>query len=138
MNLQENINRIQEMMRIINEESKNESFIEKTLKLDGFYDFEISYDNSYYNGNGPLTHEMIMYFIGKDGNYVRYDSGNVKSVKLYFRVRGNEPYLVDMDVLPGSFFRKIPPHIYEKFFEEKGSKVLKSYSKHKGGFDNWV
>ena len=127
------------VLRVINEMDENESFLKDLFEFEGYYDFEIIYSNSYYPGNGPLTHVLMLYFIGEDGNFIRYNSGNRfhRTSKLYFQVRNNEPYLVEMTGLPGNFLKGVPPHVYEKFFEEKGSKVLKSYSKHKGGFDNW-
>ena len=138
MNLQEQISRIQEVMGFINEESKNETIIKKVLESLGIDDLDINYSNSYYPGNGPLTHKLELYFVDKDGGYLRYASGNAMSVMLYFRVRNNEPYLVDMSKLPGNFLRTLPVELFEKFFEEKGANVLKRVAKAKGGFENWV
>lgn len=136
-NIINEIDTIRKIMVVISEKSENENLIEDLLEFEGFYDFNIMYSKSYYPGNGPLTHVLEMYFVKKDGEYARYNSGNAITVKLYFRVRNNEPYLVEMSGLPGSFLGMIPSNIYEKYFEEKGSKYLKKFAEHKGGFDNW-
>jgi hypothetical protein len=136
--LQENVKRIKDVMGVITEESKNETIIKKVLESLGIDDLDINYSNSYYHGNGPLTHKLELYFVDKDGGYLRYASGNAMSVMLYFRVRNNEPYLVDMSKLPGNFLGALPSDLFEKFLEEKGANVLKRVAKSKGGFENWV
>jgi hypothetical protein len=128
------------VLKVINEmddNSENENFIKDLLEYEGYHDLDIMYNKSYYSGNSPLTHVLEMYFVGKDGKYVRYPSGNAITTKLYFRVRNNEPYLIEMTGLPGNFLKNVPSHMYEKYFEEKGSEYLKRYSQYKGGFDNW-
>jgi hypothetical protein len=139
INLNEQISRIQSMMDLISEESNNESIIRKALKQEGFYDFEILYSNSYYSGNNPyLIHVLKMYFIDKNKDYIMSKSGNLLTTSLYFQVRNNEPYLKEMDNLPGKLLKSFPPHFYEKFFEEEGAKVLKKIAEYKGGFQRWV
>jgi prophage maintenance system killer protein len=119
--------------------SENETIIRDIFKFEEFYDFNIVYSHSFYDGNGSLTHVLEVYFLDKNGNYVRYKkSGNVMTIRLYFNVRNNKPYLAEMSDLPRSFMRIIPIDVYMKFFEEKGSEVLKKYAEHRGGFDRWV
>lgn len=98
-NIINEIDTIRKMMGVISEKSENENLIEDLLEFEGFYDLDIMYSKSYYPGNGPLTHVLEMYFVKKDGEYARYNSGNAITVRLYFRVRNNEPYLVEMSQL---------------------------------------